>query len=92
MPQRSKQVRTIEDLTVKQKKFIDILVSQWGQISKTDALLQAGYKTKTKDAAMVMASKLTNPNYNPHVCRYLEMRMQKELQIYEKDKGVDQDF
>ena len=24
MPQRSKQVRTIEDLTVRQKKFIDI--------------------------------------------------------------------
>ena len=34
-------------------------------IGDTDALLQAGYKTKTKDAAMVMASKLTNPNANP---------------------------
>ena len=30
MPQRSKQVRTIDDLTNKQKKFIDILVSQCG--------------------------------------------------------------
>ena len=86
MPQRSKQVRTIDDLTVKQKKFIDILVSQWGQITKTDALLQAGYKTKTKDAAMVMASKLTNPNANPHVCRYLEHKLSREQEKYEKDK------
>ena len=42
MPQRSKQIRTIEDLTTKQKKFIDTLVSQWGQITKTDALIKAG--------------------------------------------------
>ena len=49
MPQRSKQVRTIDDLTTKQKKFIDILVSKWGQISKTDALRQAGYKSKNKE-------------------------------------------
>ena len=86
MPQRSKQVRTIDDLTTKQKKFIDILVSKWGQISKTDALIQAGYKSKNKDAAMVMASKLTNPNYNPHVCRYLEHKLSKEQEKYEKDK------
>ena len=86
MPQRSKQVRTIDDLTSKQKKFIDILVSQWGQISKTDALIQAGYKSKNKDAAMVIASKLTNPNYNPHVCRYLEHKLSKEQEKYEKDK------
>ena len=58
MPQRSKQIRTIEDLTTKQKKFIDTLVSQWGQITKTDALLKAGYKCKNKDAAMVLAKPL----------------------------------
>ena len=86
MPQRPKQLRTVKDLTTKQKKFIDILVQDWGNISKVDALLKAGYKSKNKDAAMVLASKLTNPNLNPHVCRYLEQQLSKEQEKYEKDK------
>tara|TARA_R100000951_G_scaffold114983_1_gene121625 strand:+ start:224 stop:763 length:540 start_codon:yes stop_codon:yes gene_type:complete len=86
MPQVSKQMRTIKDLTTKQKTYIDILVANWGNITKVDALLQAGYKSKSKDAAMVMASKLTNPDLNPHVCRYLEYRLSKEQEKYEKDK------
>jgi len=86
MPQKSKQLRTVDDLTVKQKTFVDILVSNWGQISKTDALIKAGYSSKSKDAAMVLASRLTNPNLNPHVCRYLEIKLQEEQAKYEKDK------
>ena len=86
MPQKSKQLRTINDLTDKQKKFVNNLVENWGQISKVDALLKAGYSSKSKDAAMVMASRFTNPNLNPHICRYLEVRLQEEQQKYEKDK------
>ena len=86
MPQKSKQLRTVDDLTVKQKTFVDILVSNWGQISKTDALIKAGYSSKSKDAAMVLASRLTNPNLNPHVCRYLEIKLQEEQAKYVKDK------
>ena len=86
MPQRKKIVRTQNDLTNKQKKYIDILVSSWGNITKVDALIQAGYKSKNKDAAMVLASKLTNPHLNPHVCRYLEYKLSKETEKYEKDK------
>ena len=86
MPQRPKQLRTVKDLTTKQKNFIDILVQDWGNISKVDALLKAGYKSKNKDAAMVLASKLTNPDLNPHVCRYLEYKLSKEQEKYEKDK------
>ena len=59
MPQRSKLVRTSKDLTDKQKRFIDILVMKWGQITKTDALLEAGYTPKTRESAFVLASKLT---------------------------------
>ena len=55
-----KIVRTQKDLTTKQKNYIDILVNDWGNITKADALLKAGYKSKNKDAAMVLASKLTN--------------------------------
>ena len=35
---------------------------------------------------MVLASKLTNPHLNPHVCRYLEYKLSKETEKYEKDK------
>ncbi len=86
MPQKSKQLRTINDLTNKQKKFVDNLVENWGNISKVDALLKAGYSSKNKEASMVMASRLTNPNLNPHICRYLETRLQEEQAKYEKDK------
>ena len=78
MPQRPKQLRTIKDLTEKQKTFIDILVDNWGQISKSEALQKAGYSTKgSKQSIAVIASRLTNPKLNPHVCRYLEMRLQQ---------------
>ena len=87
MPQRPKNLRTIADLTPKQKLFVDILVEKWGQISKSDALKQAGYSANgSKESIAVLASKLTNPEQNPHVCRYLEVRLQQEQDKYEKDK------
>ncbi len=33
-----------------------------------------------------MASKLLNQDLNPHVCRYLEKKLQRETEKYEKDK------
>jgi phage terminase small subunit len=86
MPQKSKQLRTVKDLTDKQKAFVQALVKDWGKISKVDALIKAGYKSDNKNAAMVLASRLTNPELNPHVCRYLEMELQVEKEKYEKDK------
>ena len=86
MPQKKAILRTEQDLTTKQKSFIDILVQKWGQITKADALLEAGYKTKNRSTAMVLASKLTNPDLNPHVCRYLENQLSREQERYEKDK------
>ena len=87
MPQRPKQIRTIADLTDRQKSFIDILVDNWGQMSKSEALQKAGYSTKgSKQSIAVIASRLTNPKLNPHVCRYLEMCLQQEQEKYEKDK------
>jgi len=86
MAQKRRELRSIQDLTDKQKKFIDILVDNWGKITKTDALIESGYNTKTRESAMVLASKLTNPDINPHICRYLEKRLAEEREIYEKDK------
>ena len=86
MAQKRRELRSIQDLTDKQKKFIDILVENWGKITKTDALIESGYNTKTRESAMVLASKLTNPDINPHICRYLEKKLAEEREVYEKDK------
>ena len=88
MAQKRRELRSIQDLTDKQKKFIDILVDNWGKITKTDALIESGYNTKTRESAMVLASKLTNPDINPHICRYLEKRLAEEREVYEKDKLI----
>ena len=79
-------LKTTIELTQKQRSFVDILVENWGKISKVDAAKQAGYQSKKVEGPVETASRLTNPALNPHVCRYLEKRLSQELQIYEKDK------
>jgi len=86
MPQIKKELRTTDHLKPKQKEFVNILVKHWGIISKSAALQKAGYKTKNDASARVLASKLTNPNLNPHICRYLESQLSREQEKYEKDK------
>tara|TARA_Y100000401_G_C8308167_1_gene218164 strand:- start:536 stop:1048 length:513 start_codon:yes stop_codon:yes gene_type:complete len=86
MSKKKNAIKTLTDLTPKQKLFVDTLVENWGKISKTDAARQAGYESKQKNGPADIASRLTNPEKNPHVVRYLEYRLNKELQIYEKDK------
>ena len=83
---RSKALKTVTDLTPKHKAFVDILVTNWGQMSKADAVRQAGYETKSPNGAHEIGSRLTNPDKNPHVVRYLETKLLKEKSIYEKDK------
>jgi len=86
MGKKKNALKTITELTPKQKMFVDIYVENYGQMSKVKAAEMAGYVSKSKYGPTETASRLTNPDINPHVCRYLEMRMQKELQIYEKDR------
>ncbi len=86
MPSKAKTLKTTADLTEKQKAFVNALVEDWGVISKKDAVIKAGYSSKSENSAMVLGSRLTNPEINPHVCRYLEMRLSEEQAIYEKDK------
>jgi hypothetical protein len=62
-------VKTDIDLTAKQRKFVDIYVSNFGFISKTQD-------------PNTIAAKLTNPNRNPHVVRYLEKRLAQEQAKY----------
>jgi phage terminase small subunit len=55
-------VKTDIDLTAKQRKFVDIYVSNFGFISKTQAAKEAGYTAKDPNT---IAAKLTNPNRKP---------------------------
>ena len=86
MPSKKNTLKTISDLTLKQRKFVDILATKWGSITKADACIEAGYSTKDGRKPYETASKLTNPELNPHVVRYLEKRLSQELHKYEKDK------
>jgi phage terminase small subunit len=79
-------LKTSAMLTPKQRKFVDVLVANWGKISKAAAVREAGYTPKRDNGASEIGSKLTNPNKCPHVVRYLEKKLQAEMAIYEKDK------
>ena len=86
MPAKKNVLKTTIELTPKQRTFVDILVANWGKMSKVQAAMKAGYKSTKPEGPTETASRLTNPGLNPHVCRYLEKRLQQELQKYEKDK------
>ena len=86
MPKKPNSLKTLTELTAKQKNFVDILVSDWGNISKKDAAENAGYSSKRPNGLSEVSSRLTNPDLNPHVCRYMEKRLAQELEKYEKDK------
>jgi len=86
VPSKPKTLKTANDLTEKQISFVNILVENWGNISKKDAVIKAGYSSKSENSAMVLGSRLTNPEINPHVCRFLERRLSEEQAKYEKDK------
>ena len=86
MTKKRNVVKTTADLTPKQRKFVDVLVANWGQMSKADACVEAGFTAPKGKKPYEMGSRLTNPELNPHVCRYLEKRLSQELQKYETDK------
>jgi phage terminase small subunit len=75
-----------QHLTPKQKKFAEVMVAKWGQITKAEAAREAGYTPKRENGASELGSKLTNPNKNPHVVRYIEKLRAAETFKWEKDK------
>jgi translation initiation factor 2B subunit (eIF-2B alpha/beta/delta family) len=46
MAGKANVLKTMHDLTPKQRKFVDIYVSEYGLISKTEAAKRAGYVAK----------------------------------------------
>tara|TARA_R110001599_G_scaffold242505_1_gene442122 strand:+ start:231 stop:740 length:510 start_codon:yes stop_codon:yes gene_type:complete len=86
MAKKKNILKSSAELTLKQKAFVDIYVSNWGEISKTEAAQRAGYTSAKKEGPTEIASRLTNPNLNPHVVRYMEMKYAQELKKHEGDK------
>ena len=43
---KKKELRTEDDLTPKQKMFVEIYVKDWGSITQAEALKRAGYECK----------------------------------------------
>jgi|TARA_R100001129_G_scaffold183565_1_gene166317 phage terminase small subunit len=86
MPLKSKALRTEQDLTPKQRKFIDILVANWGEITKGEALKKAGYECKNNKNYSDIASRLTSRKFSPHIVKYLDKKLEKASAKYEKDK------
>jgi phage terminase small subunit len=86
MPKKPNSLKTTSELTPQQRKFVDIYVSNYGEISKVEAAKQAGYTSSNKYGPTDQASRLLNPDRYPHVVRYFEKRMAQELEREEKDK------
>ena len=82
MPKKANILKTTSELTPRQRKFVDVLVANWGTITKKEAARQAGYVSETKDGLSQMASRLTSANHSPHVVRYLEKKLANEEQKY----------
>tara|TARA_R110002095_G_scaffold179349_2_gene156803 strand:- start:2958 stop:3572 length:615 start_codon:yes stop_codon:yes gene_type:complete len=66
---RAYQKRVSKRLTRKEELFVKALVSRDGEITNTEAAIEAGY---AKGSAHVRASELLNPYKCPHVVRYLQ--------------------
>jgi len=65
-------VKTVNDLTAKQRRFVDIYVANFGYISKTEAARQAGYTAKDPNT---IAANHTTQTRNPLVVRYLDNKL-----------------
>ena len=78
MAKRKNTLKSTSELTLKQKAFVDIYVNHWGEISKVEAAKRAGYQSNKPEGPTEIASRLTEPNKNPHVVRYRELKYNQE--------------
>ena len=85
MARKPNTLKTSNDLTLKQKLFVEKLVEGWGTVKKLDAVMEV-YETTDRVNASKMAYELLHPDKSPHVVRYLEIRLARELKKYETDK------
>ena len=82
---KKKELRTVDDLTPKQKMFVEIMVKDHGNITQAEALKKAGYACKNENDYGVIASRLLSRRLNPHIAKYSDIRFGQELKMYEGD-------
>ena len=62
-------LKSSHHLTPKQKKFAEVMVAKWGQITKAEAVREAGYTPKRDNGASELAPRyytvLIKSQYNP---------------------------
>jgi len=78
---KKKELRTEDDLTPKQKMFVEIYVKDWGTITQAEALKRAGYECKNENDYGVMASRLLSRRLIPHVEKYFDKRFEKKIKM-----------
>jgi len=77
----------LTELTAKQRKFIDVYCSKYGEISATACAVAAGY---SKDSAHTKASELLDYRKYPQVRTEIDLRLahSRELWSISRDKSM----
>src|SRR5210317_2013472 len=79
------ELKTVHELTPKQRMFVEIMVQEHGNITQHEAYLKEGFQAKNDNTAKSSASQLLNRKINPHVAKYYDQRFEQEVKKYESD-------
>ena len=74
----------ITTFTVKQRKFIDLYCSRYGEWSATQCAIAAGYE---KDSAHTRANELMNWRLYPDVRKEIDLRLEDSRKVWEIDRN-----
>jgi phage terminase small subunit len=74
----------ITSFTAKQRKFIDLYCSRYGEWSATQCAIVAGYE---KDSAHTRANELLNWRLYPEVRKEIDIRLEDSRKVWEIDRN-----
>jgi hypothetical protein len=90
MGQKPKHELTIDDITEKQRLFVETLIDSIGTKKKKLDIVKEVYgdpgKEMSDKSASAIGARLTNRKINPHVVMFLDKRRAEETAIFEKDR------
>ena len=74
----------VTTFTAKQRKYIDLYCSKYGEWSATQCAIAAGYE---KDSAHTRANELMNWRLYPEVRKEIDMRLEDSRKVWEIDRN-----
>ena len=90
MGQKPKHELTIDDITEKQRMFVEKLIDSIGTKKTKLEVVKEVYgdpaNPMTDKSASAIGARLTNRKLSPHVVMFLDKRRAEETAIFEKDK------